>query len=435
MLLLRNVLRVTLSVAAVSGGLVASSGCHEEKKAVGAPPPPTVLFAQVERRDVPMFIEAVASVDGYVNAEIRARVRGYLKTQDYKEGSIVKQGQRLFTIEQAEYDNALANAKSAVARAKAAQERDHVQYQRDLDLYKTGVVSRQDVDNAAASVADADGQVAGAQAQLDQAQLNLSYTVMTSPIEGVAGVASVRVGNLVGQDGPTLLTTVSQIDPIRVNFPISEVEYVKYPERFKDLSMRDLNWARKQFKQLENGTLAEHGDPGIELQLSDGSIYPKRGVIVTANRQIDANTGTIQLQALVPNPDGFLRPGQYARVRVPKPNEGRNVLVVPDIALISVQGSYSVGVIGGDNKVALHRVEVGPSVDGLRVIASGVNEGDKIVVEGVQKISDGATVVPKPAPPPAADGGGAASNGAPKPEGQPSNPAPNSAVKLSAAKN
>jgi membrane fusion protein, multidrug efflux system len=394
--------------------------CHEEKKAPPPPPAPTVLFSKVVRQDVPMFIEAVASVDGYVNAEIRARVRGYLKTQEYKEGSAVKSGQRLFTIEDAEYVSAVAIAKAAVSRARAAQQRNRVQSERDQELFKTGVVSRQDVDNAAASVTDADGQVAGSQAQLDQALLNLSYTQIHSPIEGVAGVATVRVGNLVGQDGPTLLTIVSQIDPIRVNFPISEVDYVKDPERFKDLSSRDLKWAKQQFARLASGTVAEHGDPGIEIALSDSSIYPKRGVIVTANRQVDASTGTIQLQALVPNPDGFLRPGQYARVRVPKPNEGRNVLVVPDKALISVQGTYSLGVLAADDKVQLKRVELGPSVNGLRVVLKGVNEGDRVVVEGVQKISDGAKVVAKPAPEPdatAATGappaGDAANSGAP----------------------
>jgi membrane fusion protein (multidrug efflux system) len=384
--------------ACAFAALAALSACQETKAAGPPPPPPGVLFVKVERRDLPMFIEAVAGTDGYVNAEIRARVRGYLKSQDYKDGSFVKSGQRLFTIESTEYENAVASAKSALVRARAAQERNHVQYQRDQDLFKTGVVSRQDVDNAAASVADADGQVSGAQAQLDQAQLNLSYTQMHSPIDGVAGVASVRVGNLVGQDGPTLLTTVSQLDPIRVNFPISEVDYVRYPDRYRDLSRRDLAWAKKQFALWAAGKEAEHGEPGIQLVLSDGSLYPLRGLVVSANRQVDATTGTIQMQALVPNPDGFLRPGQYVRVRVPKPNEGKNVLVVPEKALISVQGSYSLGVIGPDNKVHLKRVEVGASVAGLRVIDKGVEQGEEVVVEGVQKISDGATVVPKPAP-------------------------------------
>jgi membrane fusion protein, multidrug efflux system len=397
----------------VLAALAAASGCQQSTQAAGAPPPPpSVLVSKVERRDVPMFIEAVASLDGYVNAEIRARVRGYLKTQEYKEGSSVRAGQRLFTIESAEYQNAVDSAKAALVRAKAAQQRNRVQYERDQELFKTGVVSRQDVDNAAASVTDADGQVSGAQAQLDQAQLNLSYTQMRSPIDGVAGVASVRVGNLVGQDGPTLLTTVSQLDPIRVNFPISEVEYVRYPERFKDLRQRDLNWVQKQFALWASGKPAEHAEPGIELVLADGSVYPKRGLIVTANRQVDASTGTIQLQALVPNPDGFLRPGQYARVRVPKPNEGRNVLVVPEKALISVQGSYSVGVVGSDSKVHLRRVEVSASAEGLRVIDKGVAEGDEVVVEGMQKISDGAAVVAKPAPGPNAGSSDAAPSSA-----------------------
>jgi membrane fusion protein (multidrug efflux system) len=208
----------------------------------------------------------------------------------------------------------------------------------------------------------------------------------------------VRVGNLVGQDGPTLLTTVSQIDPIRITFPLSEADYVKYPERFKDLTQRDLKWARKQFETLESGQAAEHDDPGIELILSDNSVYPHRGIVVTANRQIDSTTGTIQLQALVPNPDGFLRPGQYGRVRLRREHEGKNALSVPDKALISVQGTYSVGVVGEGNKIQLRRVELGPSVNGVRLVSNGIKEGEKVVVEGIQKISDGAVVDAKPAP-------------------------------------
>jgi membrane fusion protein (multidrug efflux system) len=219
-----------------------------------------------------------------------------------------------------------------------------------------------------------------------------------SPIDGVAGVAAVRVGNLVGQDGPTLLTTVSQLDPIRVSFPISELDYVKSPERFKDLAKRDLPWAKRQFQQLKAGKLAEHSDPGVELVLSDGSVYAERGVVVTAARQIDASTGTLQLQALVPNPDGFLRPGQYGRVRIRREREGNDVLTAPEKALLLVQGTYSLAVIGPDDKVQLKRVQVGPSVNGERMIQSGVNEGERIVVEGLQKVSDGAHVKPEPAP-------------------------------------
>ncbi|HET6333113.1 MAG TPA: efflux RND transporter periplasmic adaptor subunit [Polyangiales bacterium] len=385
-----------VALISVSAGCPACQG--EQKATAAAPPPPTVLFTTVVRKDVPLFVESIASLDGYINADIRARVRGYLKTQEYKDGSAVKTNQRLFRIEETEYETALQSARAALARAKAAQQRNGLQLQRDQELFKSGAVAKQEIDNASAGAADADGQVASAQAQIEQAQLNLSYTQIRSPVDGVAGVATVRIGNLVGQDGPTLLTTVSQIDPIRVTFPLSELDYVKYPERFKDLSLRDLKWAQKQFDMLESGQVAEHEDPGVELILSDGSVYPHRGIVVSANRQIDSTTGTIQIQALVPNPDGFLRPGQYGRVRLRRENEGKNALTVPDKALISVQGTFSVGVIGEGNKVQLRRIEVGPSANGLRLVSSGIKEGEKIVVEGVQKISDGAVVNAKPAP-------------------------------------
>lgn len=386
-------------------GLVA---CADSRKPP-PPPPPTVYVTTVTRRDVPLFIEAVAALDGYDNAEIRARVRGYLRSQGYKDGSFVKAGQTLFTIEATEYAAAASSARAALTRARIIQAHNRVQLERDRGLFKAGMVSQQDIDNAAANLADADGQVQAAEAQLQQAELNLSYTQSRAPIDGVAGLALVRVGNLVGQDSPTLLTTVSQIDPIRVNFPMSEVDFVKYPDRFKQLDARDLAWARRQFSRLDADGKSETGDPGVEIVLTDGSLYPHRGVIVTTNRQIDPSTGTIQIQALLPNPDGNLRPGQYGRVRIRRPEAGHDVLVVPEKALIPMQGTYSLGVVGPDDKVQLRRVDVGPSVQGLRVIEKGVVEGERIVVEGVQKIGDGAVVVPKPAP----EGSGAASTGAP----------------------
>jgi membrane fusion protein (multidrug efflux system) len=389
----------SIALASLLAAASVSAGCKEEAKGPhGAPPPPTVFYATIVRKDVPLFVESVATLDGYINADIRARVRGYLKTQDYKDGAAVKANQRLFSIEATEYETALSAARAALARAKAAQQRTSTQLQRDRELFQHGAVAQQEIDNASAGSADAEGQVAAAQAQIEQAQLNLSYTQIRSPVDGVAGVASVRVGNLVGQDGPTLLTTVSQIDPIRVTFPLSELDYVKYPKRFKALASRDLKWAKKQFEKLEAGAIAENDDPGVELLLSDGSVYPHRGIVVSASRQIDATTGTIQLQALVQNPDGFLRPGQFGRVRLRRENEGKNTLSVPDKALISVQGTYSVGVVGEGNKVQLRRVEVGPSVNGLRLVSSGIREGERVVVDGVQKISDGAVVNAKPAP-------------------------------------
>jgi membrane fusion protein, multidrug efflux system len=390
-----------LRVFFASIGLSTQVACTEAKahKADRAMPAPTVYFASVARHDLPIFIETVGTLDGYVNADIRARVRGFLQTQNYKDGAYVKAGQALFTIEATEYAAALASANANLTRANVGVSKNKVELERDQGLFNTGMLSRQDLDNVTANVADTEGQVQGARAQVTQAQLNLSYTQLRSPISGIAGLALVRVGNLVGQDGPTLLTTVSQLDPIRVNFPISEVDYVRYPERFKHLESRDLDWAKKQFSKLASGKTAENGDPGIELVLSDGSTYAGRGVIVAANRQVDPSTGTLQVQALVPNPELVLRPGQYAHVRMKRQNEGKDALLVPEKALISVQGTYSVGVIGPGNKIKLHRVELGPSAQGQRVVISGISEGDRIVVEGVQKISDGAVVAPVLAPP------------------------------------
>ncbi len=367
-----------------------------------------MYVSPVVRRDVPLYVEAVGSLDGYDNADIRARVRGFLRTQTYKDGSRVKAGDLLFTIEATEYAAAVASARANLERAKVARDRNRIQLERDQGLLKSGMVSQQDFDNATASLADTEAQIAAAKAALETATLNLSYTQIRSPLDGVAGLALVRVGNLVGQDGPTLLTTVSQTDPIRINFAVSEDDYVRHPERFRHLDAHDLAWAKKQFASLDSGGPAEGGDPGIELLLVDGSAYPHRGVIVTTNRQIDPTTGTIQVQALAPNPDGLLRPGQYARVRIRRQEAGRAELVVPERALISVQGAYSVAVVGPDNKVQLRKVELGPAAHGVQIVAKGLAEGERIVVDGIQKVSDGALVdsklapesAPAPTPPP-----------------------------------
>jgi membrane fusion protein (multidrug efflux system) len=374
---------------------IALAACGQAKGKAAPPPSPTVMVVRVAQRDLPLFIEAVASLDGYVNAEIRARVKGYLEAQTYKDGSAVRQGQLLFTIERGEYAAALAAAQANVARAQTLVTHNRAQLQRKQSLAGSGVVSKQELDDAQASAADAESQVLAARAQQQQAQLNLSYTEIRSPVSGVAGLALVRAGNLVGQDSPTLLTTVSQIDPIRVTFPFSEVDYLKSPERFKGLEGRDLAWAKKQFEALaaDGGTPA--GDPGLELVLADGSTYPRRGVIVAANRQVDPSTGTIQIQALFPNPDGRLRPGQYGRVRLRRQDAGQNAVIVPEKALIQVLGTYSLAVVGADNKVQQRRVDVGPSNGELRIINAGVGVGERVVVEGLQQARDGALVNPQ----------------------------------------
>jgi membrane fusion protein (multidrug efflux system) len=385
----------------LAGALSAAAGCEPASKtgAAAPPPVPTVYVARVERRDLKLTTEAVATLDGYVNADIRARVRGFLKAQSYKDGSFVKAGAPLFSIEADQYAANVRVARANVARAKAAGGRDRTLLERSEGLSQTGMLSQQDLDDARTGVADSTGRLDGAEAELAQAQLDLSYTQIRSPISGIAGVASVRVGNLVGQDGPTLLTTVSQLDPMRVSFALSELDYVRYPNRYKGFEARDLAWAQKQFEKLAAEGVTENGDTGIELLLSDGSAYPLRGVVVAVDRQIDASTGTITLQALIPNPEGLLRPGQYGRVRLPRGDEGQAAIVVPEKALIFMQGRYSVGVVDDSGKVTLRSVELGARTLGVREVKSGLSEGETIVVEGVQKISDGSQVKPEPAPP------------------------------------
>jgi membrane fusion protein (multidrug efflux system) len=351
----------------------------------------------VVREHVPLFTEAVAAIDGFVNADIRARVRGYVRSQDYKDGAAVKQGQLLFSIEPDEYSNAVAAARASLMRAEAAKKNGAIELTRNQLLSEQGLVAVQTLDNAVATAGDADGQVLAARAALQQAELNLSYTQVRAPVDGVAGLALVRIGNLVGQDVPTLLTTVSQVDPIRVNFPMSEIDYVRSPDRLQHFDQRDIGWARRQFAKLDAHQQADGDDPGLELVLADGTTYAHRGVLVAANRQVDPSTGTIQLQALFPNPAGALKPGQYGRVSIQREDPGQAPLVVPEKALISVLGSFALGVVGQDRTVHVRQVELGAAARGMRIVTKGVNEGDQVVVDGLQKISEGSLVAPVPA--------------------------------------
>jgi len=383
---------VAWSLAVVSFSF---TGCARPR-ASSPPPPPTVRVAAATVRNVPLFVESVGTLDGYLNVDLRARVKGYLARQHYQDGAAVREGQLLFSIDAAEYDAALASAKATLARVTAAQEHARVLAGRRQLLAAQGAVSQQELEDAQAQHREADAEVEVARAALRLAELNLTYTRIRSPVSGVCGLALVRPGNLVGQDGATLLATVSQLDPIRVTFPLSEVDYARSPDRLKRLAGRDLAWARGQFARLDRGEAAEDDDPGVELVLSDGSVLPHRGVVIAANRQVDQTTGTIQLEALFPNPGGTLRPGQYGRVRVPRPEEGRNAIAVPEQAFIEVQGTYSVAVVGAGNKVQLRRVQVGPSADGVRIVRAGVQAGERVVVDGLQKATDGAVVDAQP---------------------------------------
>jgi len=389
--------RVPFAIALTLLAALGGQACSKPAAPAGAPPPPTVLVAPVKQAQVNLFEDNVGQLDGYVNAEIRARVRGYLKQQAYRDGSQVKAGQLLFTIDPEEYQAALDSARGTLARAHAAVQLAQQQLTRTQGLLKSGTVTQRALEDATAAADDSKGQERAALAAVRQAELNLSYTQLRSPIDGIAGLARVRVGNLVGQDGPTLLTTVSTLDPMRVRFPISERDYLKKAHSLKELGTHDLKWAKQQLAQLEKGR-TDTGDEGVELVLVDDSVYPKRGIIVSTDREISPSTGTIQLEALFPNPEGLLRPGQYARVRTRRADTGGDALVVSQKSLLEVQGTYSVAVVKPDNTVELRRVEVGPASGDERVITKGLTAGERIVVEGVQKVADGVLVLPESAP-------------------------------------
>ena len=387
-------MRTALVLAAMS---LLAVGCAKEAAKPPAPPPPKVTVEPVRERQVDLSVESIAQVDGYVNADLRARVRGFLKQQLYRDGSTVKAGQVLFAIDPIEFEAALSAARGTLSRAQAAVELSRAQLTRSQALLKSGTITQRALESATAALPDAEGQARAAQAAVRQAELNLSYTQVRSPIDGIAGTAQIRVGNLDGAEGPTLLTTVSQLDPMRVRFPVSERDYLRSAARYKQLGGRDLKWARAQFEKLAKGEPTDDGDGGLELVLADGKPFAHRGVVVSADREINPSTGTIELEALFPNPDALLRPGQYARVQQRSLDSGK-ALVVAQKALVEVQGTYSLAVVGDDDKVQLRRVEVGPSTGNERVITKGVSAGERVVVEGVQKVSDGAPVQPENKP-------------------------------------
>jgi membrane fusion protein (multidrug efflux system) len=389
----------SLRLGALALPLLVASACGKEpaSAAAKAPPPPTVIVEAVASRPVSLVNETVAVLDGYVNAEIRARVRGYLKAQHFKDGGQVKAGQLLFSIDPSEFKAQVAQARGALGRAVAASQNGELQLERASELIKTNTIAQRSLDDANAAAADAAGQRMAAQAALERAEIDLSYTQIHSPIDGTAGLSLVRVGNLVGADGPTLLTTLSQVDPIRVRFPISEIEYLQRVGTFKALASRDLKWAKKQFASLSSRGTTEDGEEGLQLILADGSTYPERGVVVATDRSVNASTGTILIEALFPNPEAALRPGQYGRVRMKNQGNGKDSLVVPERALVQVQGSYSLAMVGEGNKVEMRPVQVGPTTGQERVILSGVKQGERVVVDGLQKVSDGAVVLPQQA--------------------------------------
>ncbi len=374
----------------VAGFFVWAFGCAE--KVPPPPPPPTVLFAPVVKEDVPVYAEFVGTVNGYLNVEIRARVAGFLQSQDYRDGAYVKTGTLLFTIDPSQYQAQVLQSQGNLAQAQALLSRANITVQRYRPLAAKQAISQQDLDNAIAGQEASTGQVEAAKAALEQAKLNLSYTRIYSPVDGIVGTAQVNIGSLVGQGTPTVLTTVSQVEPVKVTFNISEADYLRYANIFRKLEDQDAAVVAKRLAEMRDG-----GTGGLELILADNSTYPYRGFVNALQRQVQTTTGTLQAEAVFPNPNTLLRPGQYARVRGTLPGQGGNTLLVPQAAVSEVQGAFSVAVIAPDDKVQIRNVEVGPRVGTRWIVMSGLNPGERVIVEGLQKVTDGMLVKPQPA--------------------------------------
>jgi membrane fusion protein (multidrug efflux system) len=358
-------------------------GCAKPEQA--KPPPPEVEVVQVEQKDVPIEKEWIGTLDGLVNAQIKPQVTGYLLRQTYKEGSFVKKGQLLFDIDPRTFQAALDEAKGKLANAEgqlATTQANQVKAQQDVDRYtplaKEQAIPQQDLDNAIQANAAAQAQVRAARAQIEaakaavqSAQLNLGFTKVVSLIDGIAGIAQAQIGDLVSQS--SLLTTVSTLDPIKVYFPVSEREYLDYAREHPESRRNQL---------------------GLEMLLVDGSIYPHKGSLSFADRQVDVKTGTLRVQGVFPNPGNFLRPGQYARVRAVIKTR-RDALLVPQSAVTELQGNYQLAVVGSDNKVEIRPVKVGERDGTQWIIEDGLKPGERVVAEGLQKVQAGMIVNPR----------------------------------------
>lgn len=349
-------------------------GCKHKSQPTAAPPP-TVQIAAVKQMDVPIYHEWIGTLDGLVNAQIRAQVTGYLITQNYREGDPVKKGDLLFEIDPRPFQAAFDQAKGILAQAEARLGKTQLDVKRYGPLAKDKAISQEEYDDAVQANLEAEAAVVSAKAQVEQARLNLEFTKIISPIDGIPSISKAQIGDLVGPTSGEL-TTVSTIDPIKAYYNVTEAAYVNFVRRFTAHDDR-----REQVKQLE-----------IELILTDGAVYPLKGNNYAADRQIGQTTGALRLEALFPNPDYALRPGQFARIRV-KFDVKHDALLVPQRAISELQGSYQVAVLGSDSKIHIQPVRVGERSGNLWIIEDGLHFGQSVVVEGIQKVHEGITVV------------------------------------------
>jgi membrane fusion protein (multidrug efflux system) len=372
-------------------------GCKPGDAAKTPPAPPEVLVTQAAARDVPVYREWIGTIDGSENAEIRARVAGYLTKRNYQEGALVKKGDVLFEIDPRPFAAALAQAQEQLEQGKAVQLATQADADRNKELYDKKVISEKEFTNKVQNNESNLAKVRALEAGLEQAKLNLEFCKVTAPVEGIAGISQAQVGDLVGSGSNVLLTSVSTLDPVKVVFPISEVEYLAATDSVQESINKPVD-QRKEF---------------IELILADGKTFAHKARLLSVDRQVNATTGTILVTAIAKNPGSVLRPGLFARARViGKVLEG--AIVVPQRAVLEIQGSYQVGVIGADGKAEIRPVQVGPRDGRDWVIAGGLKAGEKVVVEGLQKIRNGVPVSAKTWAPPAAPAAAAPASAKPE---------------------
>ncbi len=358
-----------------------STGCSRKPAQTDAAPP-QVLVTTVEPQDVPRVLERVATLDGFINANINAQVQGYIVAREYTEGSVVKIGDLLFTIDPRPFEAALAQAQGTLAKDKATQAKTDADEKRALDLFKKQVISDSERDTAIAAAQSTRANVEADQAAVQQAELNLGYTKIIAPIEGVAGFANAQVGDLVS---PTTgsLTTVSQIDPIKAIVTTGEGPFTDFVSRHPDPKERD-----KYVKSLV-----------FDLILGNGEVYPQKGTFYALDRSLDPRTGSIHYQVIFPNPGNILRPGQFGKVRFVADMK-KGAMVIPQEAVNDLQGSDQVAVVGPDNKVSIRPVKMGERIGAMWEVKEGIKPGDRVVVQGIQKAREGALVTVKEWTPP-----------------------------------
>jgi membrane fusion protein (multidrug efflux system) len=355
---------------------VQSAGCAQKKAPPGAAP--QVQVARVVQKDVSIHKEWVATLDGYVNAQIQPQVSGYLIKQDYSEGSFVHKDDVLFEIDPRPFQAVLDQARAQLAQAEAQLGNATLNVNRDVPEAEANAIPRSQLEGDTQAQSAAKASVAAARASVDQAALNLSFTKVRSLISGIAGITQVQVGNLVTPS--TVLTGVSQVDPIKTYFPISAEEYLRIADKIHPETVNLLSSA---------------APIPLQLILSNGSAYAHSGNILFADRQVDQQTGTIRIAGAFANPGNVLRPGQYARVRAVT-EILKGALLIPQRAVSQLQGSAQVAVVGADNKITIRAVQTGERVDAMWVITNGLSAGDRVVAEGTQKVKEGSAVTPTP---------------------------------------